>query len=543
MTKVTDPVSAITQLKDVGGVVKAYIDTNGDLIVAGTVKPNGGSGVVVTETPEKTEIDSNNLSTGIAAGGLITVNTSTTFNISDGYGYIVNNTNPLAVTVTKVTWSGLTNITPTFLATSEQTLVVINSSGILQNAAINSFPAFDTAFYRTHIVLGVVCHNNRTTIDSTLSTANTVKQTANSVIDLRSAIGCVNIYGNDFYSASGLLLDKTSGRSYFGGIHQHLSDTNPSIITDSALAPVDINYFYQKAGGGFNIETATNNVNPEKWDNGSGTLQNVPANNYTVQRIYFVPEENFVYVSYGKAVYTTLDAARKAVESESVLVTPENLKPFHRCSLIIKQGTTTINTSDAIFAKTDKFGDHVGSHLIQNAQKASEVPLDSAIAGQTNTYASLVNHETRVVTLENEKFGDNYVRLASFSGTVDISPSTSSLIKLSATPTVGPLVTPTLPAGTYRIYGKVVHGGTGSGAPDLTNVNMTSTSSGPVTNTSIVRGYTEIPNNNSTNVMDMNFHINHTLSVSGTISIDVIGTVSSASMRIYQVLIEVWRVS
>ena len=126
---------------------------------------------------------------------------------------------------------------------------------------------------------------------------------------LRDGIGPVYENGS-LVSVNGFLqLNVTPGRYFFGSINYNPSG-GTAITWDS---------FYQATGGGENIIFNVNAVDYQNYDNGSGTLAPIPANEYARHAFYVVNDganEQYMLV-YGQVVYPTL------IEAQNGTIPPE----------------------------------------------------------------------------------------------------------------------------------------------------------------------------------------------------------------------------
>jgi hypothetical protein len=61
------------------------------------------------------------------------------------------------------------------------------------------------------------------------------------------------------------------------------------------------------------------NIDPGFWDDGSGTLQAVANNDYTVQPVFIFPSLNFLFVGYGQQVFNQKTDAVEAIQNGSVI--------------------------------------------------------------------------------------------------------------------------------------------------------------------------------------------------------------------------------
>ena len=296
-------------------------------------------------------------STGLASGGVITINggDNTRFDISDGYGYIVDNwTDPDNPTKTKVTWSGLTGITVTNIATEFRTNVAINSSGtIIQQSA-----DFDDDDLRDLIILGRVVHANKTNINLVLSYPYTAYNLPLNNAEFIQVIGPLNVDGN-VYSPNGanLNLDKSAGSTYRLGTNYTNSVKKPNITTDPSGTAITFGYRWQDGSGGITEGSFVTEVDPDQYDDGSGTLASVPNNKWTIQRIWYFGATNSTFMMYGQAVYDSLADAEANIFGENFNQDPNFAEATFRSFVIVKKGATDLSDSAVSkFIPANKFG-------------------------------------------------------------------------------------------------------------------------------------------------------------------------------------------
>ena len=295
--------------------------------------------------------------TGLASGGVITINgvDNTKFDISDGYGYIVDNwTDPDNPTKTKVTWSGLTAITVTNIATEFRTNVAINSSGtIIQQS--NSFDADDL---RDLIILGRAVHANKTNINLVLSYPYTAYNLPLNNAEFIKAIGPINVDGN-VYNPNGanLNLDKSAGSTYRLGTNYTNSVKKPNITTDPSGTAITFGYRWQNGSGGITEGPFVTEVDPDQYDDGSGTLATVPNRKWTIQRVWYFGATNSTFMMYGQAVYDSLADAEANVFGEIFNKDPNFDEATFRSFIIVRKDATDLSVlTRAKFIPANKYG-------------------------------------------------------------------------------------------------------------------------------------------------------------------------------------------
>jgi hypothetical protein len=296
--------------------------------------------------------------TGLTSGGLITINPnySQAYDISAGQGRIINlQSNPLDPTYLFVTWSAFTGVTASAftssgsLASWPRTQIAISASGEI----IEQQNTFDLQDYRDYIVLGRLAHVNSRTIQRTLSLPLTTYAKQYHWFDLAYSIGVINLNGNDYSAAStNRTIQKTSGQTYRIGSNYKFDPTNPDVTNDSAINPVTFAYRYRSATPGvFTEQPVTTEITGSFYDNGSGTLQTVNNNQWTVQRIFFFGATETTRIQYGQFVYNSITDAEAAAFIEQFVADP-NLEQDAslRAYLLVRGGAANLSSlADAEF--------------------------------------------------------------------------------------------------------------------------------------------------------------------------------------------------
>jgi len=148
-------------------------------------------------------------------------------------------------------------------------------------------------------------------------------QLIDSILDYIYELGVVNAGNNIYANASDLVLARTSGTSAFPFINREFSNQNPTVRTHALLAPMS-SFLYSKRNGSGGVDNIPSSVvSPGLWDDGSGVLQSVGTNNWTIQRHYFFAQAELSIVLYGQVVYGSISLARDhlytAIELDPIL--------------------------------------------------------------------------------------------------------------------------------------------------------------------------------------------------------------------------------
>lgn len=361
--------------------------------------------------------------TGLVSGGLITVNTpaSWSYTISSGSGYIVDNyTDPLNPTYQYVTWPEITKIPGAFITTGSiasypRTNIAISASG----QVIEQSAEWTPLDYRKYIILGRLAHVGTPFIQRTVSFPLTTYNRGFHWFDLANAIGIINAEGNVYYpSGSSMRIGKTEGKTYRVGSNYRNNTAYPDITSDPASLPTQFAYRY-RSGSGFAETPVTTVITGSLYDNGSGILQTVNPNQFTIQRIYYFGATNTTRIQFGQTVYGTLRDAAAAIGSE-VFVADPNLTRDSSLRAYLIVGSRTTNLSDisqAEFVSTGKFGTGGGAGGgggAANLSELNDVSLNGLSAGQLLQYngtawSNGINVNTLATTGSNNFVGNQVI--------------------------------------------------------------------------------------------------------------------------------------
>ena len=308
----------------------------------------------VKNTQDAINLLYSHLNSGVVNGGVISINANTTkFNVSDGYGYIIDYwTTPGSPVLTKVTWSGKTAQTATYLTSAVSTTLLIDVSG---NIIQQTDPA-SRANYTQYIVLGKILHPNKTTITGVSQYQHSISGSVGNGMDLMHFLGTLANGINFTPYDSALQLTRSSGSLLkIGGNYANDKET-PNISTISAQTIASFFYRYRDGVGGFKIETpSTTTFRPAAIDNGTGTLGTIGSNKYINHRIYVFTSGN-AYIVPGQTQYNTLSAAVAAIPTESFIVDPQLVDANLRCIVSCKGGITALSSADVNFTQGGLLG-------------------------------------------------------------------------------------------------------------------------------------------------------------------------------------------
>ena len=294
--------------------------------------------------------------TGIVNGGIISINVDNTkFDLSAGFGYIINNyTDPYTPTVNYVIWNSFSAVVDSYLTSDGVTNIAIDINGnIIQQAA-----EFTLEQSRDLIILGKTIHASRTIITNVSTNTRFINNLPDDSYDLARSLGVINISGN-IYGPDGanLQLDKSEGRLHRVGINYGASRKDPNTYDVSSQVALSFRYRYRDITPGYFLDTALlTNIDPNNYDNGGGVLTPVPANKFTIQRIYLF--KDFTVITYGQALYDTLQGAVDGISAEMPVLDSNLEDAALRCYLVLKQGVTSLqDAGNVYFSPSSKLGE------------------------------------------------------------------------------------------------------------------------------------------------------------------------------------------
>jgi len=392
---------------DIGVNVEAYDATilKGTAGLDGNISMFDGTGKLIDAGVDADSIISN-LSTTHMTGCVITDGVGAgQINISAGTGHITNNyTDPLNPTSTHVTFTGVTNWTPTNILTWSVTYLAIDVNGNI----------FETQFLpnaeetREFISIGSVGHSDFTTITQISNQKVSAIAPGETLIDLSRAMGAVT---KDLinYSANGanLRMNKSAGNTFFASVNSTTNLKDPNhIATPSAVSEFFVTTWKTNTDAWL-FSTPTQDIVPGTYNDFShvslpgGT---VGANQYTIMRIYHTPDTgNLTIVQYGQEVYDEYIDALLNANLEVFEFNPTLAAVPLRCSLIVKGDCTDLSNLDvARFVNTAKNNDYT----------TAPTPLENLL----NSIA-LKRYDTGIIT------GGTATRNGSGT-TIDIEPTT-----------------------------------------------------------------------------------------------------------------------
>ncbi len=302
-----------------------------------------------------------NLQTGLLYGGLISVNAGNTaqVDITAGAGIVVSPGASLTAypipTVTPVTWAAKTGVTLAGLTSSDETWIAIDSSGNL----VQTLVAFTDAQYSSQIPLGAALHLSRTYIQLVKGYPHVSYGQPEQFDPFIRAFGLLKLSGHEI-SANGanLNVNRSAGKAYATGRNYSNDPNNPNIVTDTSAAPATGIYRFYRNGSGAFTSVINSAIDPTKYDNGTGTLATTTSAKFTIQRIFYLPNEpSLLGVYYGRQEYNSISDAQANIPFEPFSESESTATQGIFCGWLIVQGNCTAlnDTADAKFINAGLF--------------------------------------------------------------------------------------------------------------------------------------------------------------------------------------------
>jgi hypothetical protein len=312
--------------------------------VAGAVTLND---LATTGSAEVSRMASEDKSTGIVSGGIITVNGGNPgrFDISDGAGWVVDSYSTDDSIVTYVQWTGLTNIPLTDILTQSSTFIALDATQPVPNV-IEQSTEFTIPQHRDLIILGRVLHTDNLTITGIIETVIPSFDVLMTSVDFLQSFGPFNLSGN-MYGVTGANLtpQKTAGLSFKVGANYHVTKKDPHRTTDVADIGLTFGYLYRDPGApdGFAIDIPRTAYDPDIYDDNTGVLASVPNNDWTFQTLYFFPQANTHRFHLGQATYQFKQDCIDAITAEPITADPFLDTAVRRGWLVVQEGSTNLS--------------------------------------------------------------------------------------------------------------------------------------------------------------------------------------------------------
>jgi len=344
-----------------------------------------------------------NLYTGLLNGGLITTQSSTVYQVSSGSGIVVTmnaslNDNPYP-TVQYVNWPNLSASIAPLTASYDQQFIAVLSDGTI---GAQGTP-YDDGDYNTKIPIGIVIHQNHSTINATQTFPSVAYGWKQRSFDFVKAFGPLKITGYTLTpsgsSTRGLLL--SGGTAWVDGRNYIVDPNNPSYINEAAGITTSKIYRYRQSGSVWAYDTnggaGYTNIDPTQYSN-NGVLTPVPSNDWTIQRVFYFPNSatKAFYIYYGNATYPNETTANAAVSTETFTEAPNTAANaiYVGYILVRDDANFTVPASYTIYAAGLFRGGGTGGAGGGGGATTLASLSDVAISSPTNYQAFVYNSTT-----------------------------------------------------------------------------------------------------------------------------------------------------
>ncbi len=159
---------------------------------------------------------------------------------------------------------------------------------------IQSDTVFSDAVFKSSIIIGIVVHLNNSTVNAVINSQNVAYGDAHRLYELYNSFGPMKRSGLSL-SASGatLKINRAAGTVLLIGCNYTVDQFEPDISTLTSYTDVKFARVRANGSGGFTFDSNTGSlytvVDPNNYDNGTGTLASVTAGYWTIQRFYLFP--------------------------------------------------------------------------------------------------------------------------------------------------------------------------------------------------------------------------------------------------------------
>ena len=300
-----------------------------------------------------------NLYSGLLHGGIITQSGSTAYRVSSGSGIIVSinasyNDDPYP-TVQFLEWPTLTGTITALSSSYDQQFIAISSSAGTPVIVAQGTP-YNDGDYNTSIPIGIVIHQNRSSINAVQTFPSTAYGWKQRSYDFVKAFGPLKISGYTLSvsgSSTGSLL-LSGGTAFVEGRNYIVDPNNPSYIVEANGITTSKIFRYYQSGSNWqstwgydtNGGTGYTAIDPTKYSN-AGTLTSVGSNKWSIQRVYYFPNSatKAFYIYYGNAQYDNKLDALAALTTETFTEAPNTLANAIFVGYMVLRDDANFNTA------------------------------------------------------------------------------------------------------------------------------------------------------------------------------------------------------
>jgi hypothetical protein len=348
---------------------------------------------ITIATGSKVELEAS----GVLSGGEVTQTSTTTFNVNEGAGQIINY---VSKTITPVTWTTQTGVLPAFLTDPEAifTFLYFDSVGTLQQRDT----AFTAELYDNSIPIGQIAHIYP--FPGAPASSKFIIAATNS---FRRYLGTIGSYGaQEAYDltttflqkvkiipAGGLNIGLESAESGLEGLAKLIGAGNnedPNYISVPNVAtypqvlfayrdPNEVVIAYPDS-----FPTPTGEIDPTQYNPKGSNLETVPSGYWSVQRIYVYPNGNIPVVMYGRDTYPTKREAMNNFNKEEFNVIENSRKYLLSGALV----TYLVVRSDATDLTTKDFAEFIPADDIYGIQEIDTINSGLIVGGTLSKTAT-----------------------------------------------------------------------------------------------------------------------------------------------------------
>jgi len=324
----------------------------------------------------------------VNGGGILSINADPTkFDLTAGSGYVVDIfTDPANPNIIAVAWTAFTAEASTYVATDNLSWVLIDNVGAIVQQ--NTEPTREQ--HRTHLIVGVLVHPS-TSISATADQSHSIDTYL--AEDLANVLGNINISGNNFNPAStDLTVRRESGVSFCPNGNRSVNPKDPNSCTSSADVALTFIYAYNDGAGGITAVTGQTDIDPDFYDDGSGTLVALANNKWTNQTCYFNPSSGVSVIRYGEVIYSSKAEAVDAEENIPTTIGTGLGADLIRTVISVKKGETDISSANTNYHVTGRFGLGAGG----GSEGGSVTDTDAVHVNVAGEIAAIANKATAV---------------------------------------------------------------------------------------------------------------------------------------------------
>jgi hypothetical protein len=343
-----------------------------------------------------------NLYTGLLHGGLITTQSSTVYQVASGSGIVVNlnastTVDPYPV-IQFVNWPNVSASIAPLSSSYDQTFVAILSDGTI---GVQGTP-YENGNYNTRIPIGVVVHQNRSTINAVQTFPGVAYGWKQRSFDFIRAFGPLKISGYTLAQSGssnrGLLLG--GGTAWVDGRNYTIDPNNPSYIQEAVGIATSKIYRYRQSGSQWAYDTNAGagytDIDPTQYSL-NGVLTPVSSNHWSIQRVFYFPNSGTkaLYIYYGNAEYANEAEALAAVGTELFTEAPNTAANAIYIGYMLLRHNASFNTAASyviqeagLFRGGGSGGAGGGGGGATALSALTDVQLGSITSGQALVYSS-----------------------------------------------------------------------------------------------------------------------------------------------------------